>query len=176
MSETHQCKRIFVDQLRCLGCKTCEIRCAVERGSVSKNLTEAVNEAVTPSPRVYVGWNNELPVPIQCRHCEDAPCLEICSTGAMQRDAETGCTYVNEQKCIACWMCVMTCPYGVINPNAQRKLADKCDQCYQMPKPHCVESCPTGALSLMSPEEYMKYLVDKRDQNNSMPTKGDAIK
>ncbi|HWJ02820.1 MAG TPA: 4Fe-4S dicluster domain-containing protein, partial [Verrucomicrobiae bacterium] len=88
-------KRIFVDESRCLGCRTCELRCAVERNSLSKNLTEAVHENVLPRPRVYVQWDGENSWPIQCRHCEDAPCLEICSTGAMQRDEKTGCTYVD---------------------------------------------------------------------------------
>lgn len=47
-------KSLFADPSRCLGCKTCELRCAVERGSISKNLYEAVYEEVIPRPRVYV--------------------------------------------------------------------------------------------------------------------------
>lgn len=155
-------KRLFVDQSRCLGCKTCELRCAVERSSVSKALTEAVHEEILPRPRVYVQWDGEGSAPIQCRHCEDAPCLEICSTGAMKRDEETGCTYVDGERCISCWMCIMVCPYGVIAPAVEKHAADKCDQCFQMAEPYCLAACPTGALQLMTPTEYEEQLQEKR--------------
>lgn len=155
-------KRIIVDSSHCLGCKSCELKCAVDRTSLSKNLMEAVKETVLPRPRVYVEWNGESSQPIQCRHCEDAPCLEICSTGAMQRDPTTGITFVEGNKCIACWMCVMVCPYGVIAPATEKKSADKCDQCYQMPEPNCVAACPTGALKVMTSEEFSAYLKEHR--------------
>lgn len=155
-------KRLFVDQSLCLGCKTCELRCAVERGSVSKMLFEAVHERISPRPRVYVEWDGDNPAPIQCRHCEDAPCLEICSTGAMQRDGKTGCVFVDTDKCLGCWMCVMVCPYGVIAPASEKHAADKCDQCFQMPEPHCVAACPSGALQELSPEEYSIKLEVRR--------------
>lgn len=156
-------KRIFVDQSKCLGCKTCELRCAVERNSVSKNLTEAVHEVILPRSRVYVEWDGVRPLAIQCRHCEDASCLEICSTGAMQRDAETGSVFIDVNKCKACWMCVMVCPYGVIAPAVEKHAADKCDQCYQMPEPFCVAACPTGALMELTPAEYFSKLKKSRE-------------
>ncbi len=155
-------KRIFVDQSKCLGCKTCELRCATERSSISKVITEAVKEAVLPRPRIYVQWNGEKSQPIQCRHCEDAPCLEICSTGAMQRDEESGCTYVNGDKCIACWMCLMVCPYGAIAPAVEKHAADKCDQCFQMASPFCISACPTGALQEMTPDEVQKKVLEEQ--------------
>lgn len=155
-------KRLFVDQSKCLGCKTCELRCAVERGSVSKVLSEAVQERILPRPRVYVEWDGKNPAPTQCRHCQDAPCLEICSTGAMQRDEKTGCVLVDVDKCLGCWMCVMVCPYGVIAPTSEKHAADKCDQCFQMPEPFCVAACPTGALQELAPEEFSAQLQMRR--------------
>lgn len=155
-------RRLFVDQSKCLGCKTCELRCAVERNSVSKVLTEAVHENILPRPRVYVEWDGKNPAPIQCRHCEDAPCLEICSTGALQRDEETGCVFVNPEQCLACWMCVMVCPYGVIAPASEKHAADKCDQCFQMSQPYCAAACPTGALQELTTREFEEILRGRR--------------
>jgi len=160
--ENHAHKRIYVDQSRCLGCKTCELRCAVERSSLNKSLSDAVQEQILPRPRIYVEWDGEKPAPIQCRHCEDVSCLEICSTGAMQRDEKSGCVFVDGNKCISCWMCVMVCPYGVIAPAHEKHSADKCDQCFQMPQRICVEACPTGALQEISPEDYALLLKEKR--------------
>ncbi len=155
-------KRLFVDVSLCMGCKTCELRCAVERNSISKTLTEAVHEEILPRPRVYVQWQGGESVPIQCRHCSDAPCLEICSTGAMQRDEESGCTFINGDKCISCWMCIMVCPYGVIAPAIEKHAADKCDQCFQMAEPYCLASCPTGALQLLTNDQIEQHLQVKR--------------
>jgi len=165
-------KRIFVDQSKCLGCKTCELTCAVERNSVSKVLTEAVHEAILPRPRVYVEWKSGKPVAIQCRHCEDAPCLEICSNGAMQRDDETGCVYVEVNKCMACWMCVMVCPYGVIAPANEKHSADKCDQCFQMSQPACVAACPTGALKELTPGEFALQIKERREEGLALVQAG----
>jgi len=155
-------KRLFVDQDLCLGCKTCELRCAVERSSITKILNEAVHEEILPRPRVYVEWDGEKSLPIQCRQCDDAPCLEICSTGALRRDPESGIVYINGDRCISCWMCIMVCPYGVIAPAIEKKAADKCDGCFQMAEPYCLAACPTGAIQLLTTEEIEKVLREKR--------------
>ena len=156
-------KRLFVDSSLCLGCKTCELKCAVERNSLSKSLTEAVNEEILPRPRVYVTFDGSQSMPLQCRQCEDAPCLEICSTHAIRRDETTGCVIIEGERCISCWMCVMVCPYGMIAPAVEKKAADKCDQCFQMPEPHCVGACPTGALQELTLEE-IEFKLRKRQQ------------
>ncbi len=146
-------KRFFVDRGLCMGCKTCELRCAVERGSASKNLTAAVRETPKARPRVYVHFDAGEPVTVHCRQCDDAPCVSACSTGAMKLDEETGCSYIDPDKCISCWMCVVACPYGVIAPAAEKKAADKCDRCFQMKEPFCMAACPTGAIQLLAPVE-----------------------
>ncbi len=151
-----------MDRNLCLGCKTCELRCAVERGSVGKNLTEAVREDPKPRPRVYVHSDEDRPVTVHCRQCEDAPCVSACSTGAVQLDKDTGCTYIIPEKCLCCWMCVLACPYGVIAPAAEKKSADKCDRCFQMKEPYCMAACPTGAISLLEPGEIEEKNMRRR--------------
>lgn len=159
MEET---KRFYVDRSLCMGCKTCELRCAVERGSVGKTLRDAVNQSPRPRPRVYVESDGTEPVTVHCRQCEDAPCLRACSTGAVRLDPETGCTSIAPEKCISCWMCVTACPYGVIAPAAEKKAADKCDRCAQMKTPYCMEACPTGAIQLLSPGEIEEKNKERR--------------
>jgi carbon-monoxide dehydrogenase iron sulfur subunit len=146
-------KRFYVDRSLCLGCKTCELRCAVERGSVSKNLAFAVRELPLPRARVYVQSDGGEPVTLHCRQCDDPPCLRVCSTGALRLDEESGCTWINPDKCISCWMCVTACPYGLIAPATEKHGADKCDRCFQMREPYCMAACPTGAIQLLSPLE-----------------------
>lgn len=155
-------KRIWVDKEKCLGCKTCELRCAVERDSVSKTLKGAMQENPKPVARVGVFGITGASFPLQCRHCQDAPCLRSCPSGAMQRDAETDTIFIDQEKCRGCWMCVMSCPMGVITPSATYKVAVKCDGCAHMEEPACVASCPTGALVYGDEQMYNKVLADKR--------------
>lgn len=156
-------KRFFVDRSKCLGCKTCELRCAVMRNSVSKNLAKAVREDVLPRGRVYVHSDGGEPVTVHCRQCDDAPCLSVCSTGALKMDPETGVKYIDADKCINCWMCVMACPYGVIAPAIEKRAADKCDRCFQMEEPHCMAACPTGAIELLTASEIEAKLRAMRE-------------
>ncbi len=46
-------KTVFVNPERCIGCKQCQIACAVEH-SQSKDLYQAVFEPVPPQPRILV--------------------------------------------------------------------------------------------------------------------------
>ncbi len=146
-------KRFYVDRGKCLGCKTCELRCAVMRGSVSKELAHAVREAVLPRSRVYVHSDGGTALTVHCRQCENAPCAAVCSTGALKTDAETGVKYIDSDKCINCWMCVMACPYGMIAPAIEKHSADKCDRCFRMEEPYCMAACPTGAIELLTAAE-----------------------
>jgi carbon-monoxide dehydrogenase iron sulfur subunit len=56
----------------------------------------------------------------------------------------------------------MFCPYGVIVPWPQRKIALKCDRCMYMEFPVCVEVCPTQALELVNLDELEGIAQEKR--------------
>jgi carbon-monoxide dehydrogenase iron sulfur subunit len=149
--EEEKVKVLMVDKSKCTGCHQCELWCGTEIGSVSKELLTAVNESPQPVPRVFLEGK---PFPLQCRHCEDAPCIVACPNGTMQRDPETGLIFVHDLTCIACWMCVMVCPFGVILPSPSLKVAIKCDRCRHMGYPICAEVCPTRALTLEERKDY----------------------
>ena len=155
-------KVIGVRKDRCTGCKTCELYCAAERCSESKTLLGAVQEAPVPLPRVRVEGGSGGAFPLQCRHCLQAPCLDACLTGALRRDEESGMVLIREDLCIGCWTCTAFCPYGVIYPSPERKIALKCDRCLYMERPVCVDVCPTGALEVVDLEEIEKLLREKR--------------
>jgi electron transport protein HydN len=93
-------------------------------------------------------------MPIQCHHCEDAPCLKSCLAKALSR-AEDGAVVINKERCIGCKACVMACPFGaaqVIN-GGKPAVAYKCDFCEGIGDPACVAACPNKALRVMDMEE-----------------------
>jgi carbon-monoxide dehydrogenase iron sulfur subunit len=155
-------KAIGVHMDRCTGCKTCELYCGTERGSEGKTLLKAVQEAPVPQPRVRVEGAQGVSFPLQCRHCLQAPCLDACLTGALLRDEKSGVVIIREDLCIGCWTCTAFCPYGVIYPSPERKIAIKCDRCLYMEKPVCVDVCPTAALTVVEVEGIEGMLREKR--------------
>ncbi len=153
---------IGVHMDRCTGCKTCELYCGAERGSQGKTLLAAVQEAPLPQPRVRVEGGAGAAFALQCRHCQQAPCLDACLTGALCRDENSGVVLLREELCIGCWTCTAFCPYGVIYPSPERKIAVKCDRCLYIEKPVCIDVCPTRALELVAFEGLDEMLRDKR--------------
>ena len=164
-------KIIGVHLDRCTGCKTCELYCAAERGSNGKTLLKAVQESPCPKARVRVEGTNGTSMPLQCRQCMDAPCLDACLTGALARDPKTDMVIINEERCIGCWTCTVFCPYGVIYPWPERKIALKCDRCNYMEHPVCVDVCPTNALELVELDAYADILEKRRQQIVEAATK-----
>ena len=155
-------KSIAVNIEKCLACRSCEIACALVH-SESKVLEEAVSESPKPQRRVTVESAEGFAVPIQCRHCEDAPCITVCPTGAIHRHQANDPVLIDKEKCIGCKFCLMVCPFGVIDVTRDGKAVVKCDLCIERTKagqePACVEACPTGALKLADEKE---LAADKR--------------
>jgi carbon-monoxide dehydrogenase iron sulfur subunit len=144
-------KVITVDIERCLACKGCVIACALAH-SQSKVLELAIAESPRPQPRVSVEATGESAVPMQCRHCEDAPCIAVCPTGAINRHGPEDPVLINQDLCIGCKFCLAVCPFGVISLAVDGRAMVKCDLCIERTKagqePACVEACPTKALKL----------------------------
>ncbi len=139
-------KRIVANEQVCMGCGLCEVYCIVQH-SKSKDAVKAYNrEHPRALSRVRLEVNKPVSFAIQCRHCENAPCVTACLSGAMTKDEETGEVKHNVEKCIGCWTCVMVCPYGAIKMDRESKTIVKCDLCAQLEMPACVANCPNGAL------------------------------
>jgi carbon-monoxide dehydrogenase iron sulfur subunit len=90
-----------------------------------------------------------------------APCIDACLSGALTSDRETGVVLIQENLCIGCWTCTLFCPYGVIYPWPERKIALKCDRCNFMEVPVCVDVCPTKALEVLEMSQYEAAIGSK---------------
>lgn len=142
-------KRIVADPNRCLACRACELACALAHAETD-DLVEALFEQ-GEKPRIYIEGAGELAVPLQCRHCEDAPCVRVCPSGALSRPNDAEPVVVRQEKCIGCEYCVEACPFGVIQVSADKRVVIKCDLCAKRQaeglEPACVNACPVGALA-----------------------------
>jgi len=163
-----QLKQIFCRIERCLGCKSCELACAVEHSS-SKDTIESLTEGPRPVHRVRVlslGDKGEYvrlrSVALQCRQCAEPACAEACICGGIAKDRDTGAVTFNTERCVGCWSCTMVCPFGAIVRVQDSCNTAKCDLCPDRESPACVTACPTGALVFCEPEEFLE-MIKKAD-------------
>lgn len=159
-------RRIWIDASLCDGCLNCTLACmnahrpdqekeisgqtAPDGGDLSRNpiytldLTDPANE----SRNVIWRLKNGEYRPIFCRHCDEPECVRSCMSGALTKNPETGLVEYDENRCAACFMCVMNCPFGVLKPDRQTKSRIlKCDFCRDSGgEPSCVKACPKKAI------------------------------
>jgi len=145
-------KKIYAREEYCLGCRLCEVYCVTEH-SKSKDIVKAhKNEEITPA--IIIESDSEISFALQCRHCDDAPCVQACITGALQKDKDSGVVIHDAEKCVGCWTCIMECPYGAIQKDQyDYSIIAKCDLCVESGEPACVANCPNGALVYTEIEE-----------------------
>jgi formate dehydrogenase iron-sulfur subunit len=168
----------YTDTTVCIGCKACQVAChqwnnlpsgtgRTEPNGFRKSLPmlsgdsydntrsfSDVNwrhvkfiEQFSPDPnRSEAAW---LMMSDVCKHCVNAPCLEVCPTGAILR-TEFDSVYINGPACNGCRDCVSACPFGVIHMSEDRGIAQKCTLCYDRLKngltPACAQACPTESI------------------------------
>ena len=148
MGSGHESREILVLPERCLGCGLCEWACrqVLAVGDRDGGPPGAVR------PGIDLRFFGPTPSPLICRHCEQAPCLEACIAGALRCDPVSGLISHDPDRCVSCWMCVMTCPSGAVSPAAEGGVL-KCSGCPGREGPACVASCPTQALIYADPAE-----------------------
>ncbi|MDO5535920.1 MAG: 4Fe-4S dicluster domain-containing protein [Desulfovibrionaceae bacterium] len=156
---------------RCRACRRCEMACiAAHHGIDIKEATKRRSEFIS---RVRVVKGEGFKTTVRCHECRNAPCCQICPTGALHQ-LENGQVVMHEELCLACEMCADACPYGAIqmdtsslpvvkmedNPDdaellEPRKVAVRCDMCRDLREQTgkwmtpCMEACPVQAIGIL---------------------------
>lgn len=120
--------------------------------------------------------------PKSCLHCEDAPCVTVCPTGASYKRAEDGIVLVDESICIGCGLCAWACPYGAREMDPVEQVMKKCTLCVDriynehLPEedrvPACVRSCPANARhfgDFADPQSDVSRMTAERGGFDLMP-------
>ena len=100
-------------EAQCSRCRLCELICAFHHHRVGNPRRGKIKV-------VSLGKGSDIPV--SCLNCADAPCMNICPTGALYRKDADGMVLVRDDVCIGCSMCVSVCPAGAITLSQQRLL------------------------------------------------------
>lgn len=158
-------ERMIVANDKCKGCRRCEVACiAAHHGMTMKEAMKCRDEFVS---RVQVIKTDDFKITVRCHQCENAPCCNVCPTGALQQ-GEDGEIFMNNEMCIACGLCLASCPYGVIQldgygkpaveGSTDRQVAVRCDMCKDWRRENgktvtaCMEACMVQGLAMQLPD------------------------
>ena len=185
---------LVIDLDICVGCHACAVSCKEWNTSGHSSPLHDVepygddptgvwfNRIHTFEVETEVRGSKTVHFPKSCLHCDDAPCVTVCPTGASYKRDEDGIVLVNAETCIGCKLCSWACPYGAREYDETAGVMKKCTLCVDkiynenLPEnerlPACVSSCPTGARSfgdLGDENSEVSKLVNEREGYNLMP-------
>lgn len=158
----------YFDQTRCTGCSTCSVACKdwhdVPAGPVNWCRIKEIEKGTYP--HLFLAFALQ-----RCWHCIDAPCVEACPAGAIEKRAEDGVVTVDRDACLGkhtCDTCLQSCPHAApqFGPEEHATM-QKCDFCIdklaEEKQPICVAGCPMRALDAGPLEDLIAKYGDVRE-------------
>jgi len=138
---------------KCDGCKDCLEACA-EFHTGSRNIAHSRIQLVPDHQ------NGGFAL-VLCHQCSEPRCAMNCPAGALSKSEESGVVEWDENKCVGCQLCTLTCPYAGITYNPVTDQVMKCDFCGG--DPACVKACPRGALEIKTGADLFNSWGDLED-------------
>ena len=124
----------YTDTTVCIGCKACEVACKEwnQLPSTNGGVNTLSGDSYDNTRKLDgIHWRHVkfieqftedrkdgrwLLMSDVCKHCVNAPCLEVCPTGAIVR-TEFDTVVIQSDTCNGCRDCIAACPFGVIEIN-----------------------------------------------------------
>jgi len=148
---------LLIDVNKCAsGCTACVTACSTENGWQDTGHPETDAQWIRKVDIKDPETGYEASLPVMCQHCDDAPCVDVCPTGASFKRAD-GIVLVDKHTCIGCRYCMMACPFTarsfVHEPITDQKshaprgkgTVESCTLCVHRidagGAPACVEAC-----------------------------------
>ncbi|MFZ5945505.1 MAG: 4Fe-4S dicluster domain-containing protein [Bacillota bacterium] len=164
---------MIIDSSRCTGCNACRIACQMQwqlPPDIAYNRLEHIERGTYPQARWEI-------VPVQCMHCDNPPCRDVCPTGATYKRSD-GLVLIDSTKCIGCKYCMAACPYGARQIN-EDGVPEKCKFCNEAilegKMPACVSTCMNEVRvfgDTENPQSKISKLIAARYVSQLLPSKG----
>ena len=164
-----------IDTRTCVGCTACVIACKTENDLPDGFARNWITEVGTGTfPNVELEIRSE-----RCNHCDDAPCVAVCPTGASYV-GPGGIVLVDGDKCTGCKACIAACPYEARFVDPRTGTVDKCTFCVHrvengIPTTACQEICPTESIwfgDIDDPDSEISRVLRTREHFTLLPEAG----
>lgn len=180
---------IYFDSSKCTACKGCQAACkcwnnlptSYELNSAGEFTGTLQNPPdLQPNTRLIITFNeadNGKKYGVNwafgrraCMHCSNPSCVNVCPSGALYIDEETGLVTYDSSKCIGCQYCRAACPFDVprhtnVGLTGDNIKINKCTGCVdrikQGRKPACVSTCQPGALQFGDRNDMLKMAHER---------------
>ncbi|MBE0466106.1 MAG: 4Fe-4S dicluster domain-containing protein [Candidatus Desulforudis sp.] len=177
---------VLVDVTKCIGCRGCQTACKNWNDLPAVKTTFTADWTNPPEMNfnniTLVGFHTIekddkvqwRAAKVQCFHCLEPTCFEVCFVHAYNKTPEGAVVYANPEICVGCRYCQLACPFHNIQMKWDEVFSRvrKCSFCYNRLveglKPACVTTCPTGALKFGKRDE---LLQEAKERINSNPDK-----
>ncbi|WP_218780580.1 4Fe-4S dicluster domain-containing protein [Halorarum halophilum] len=184
--------RIFPDVEACIDCGGCVVACKRTWDVPHDEQRISISTMLEGQPADPMEFNGNSPgalgqanaspgetsIPMQCYHCENAPCVSVCPVDSLVKK-ENGFVEVRDDLCVGCQYCLSACPFGAPQFPAEDEGAaslfgtggtmDKCTMCEERQDvgkgPACAEECATDALLVGDATE----IADELDKRGTDP-------
>ncbi len=168
---------MLVDVNKCAdGCTDCIDACNTEHGLNGTGRPESDAQYIREITVNDKATGKQFSLPVMCQHCETAPCVDVCPTGASFR-REDGVVLVDKHTCIGCRYCMLACPYkarSFVHENLTDQVpttprgkgtVESCNFCTQRidrgGNPACVEACDSNGHNAL-------VFGDMNDENSEL--------
>ena len=152
---------MLINTKKCIGCYACRTACQRQNDLLpDESFIRFEEREVGKYPNVTVEH-----IPLQCMHCEDAPCASVCPTGAAHMGSD-GIVEVDHGRCIGCLYCMAACPYQVRvhNETTGTKMCS------------CVDACLTGARIFGDLDDSDSEISKEIARTGAAPIAGDLTR
>ena len=183
---------MLVDTTKCAkGCTECVEACNNEFGLQGMGRPKTDAQYIRKLDIKDKTTGKVYSLPMLCQHCETAPCVDVCPTGASFRRAD-GIVTVDKHICIGCRYCMMACPYKARSfvhetltdqvPETPRGkgTVESCNFCVHRVdhdrQPACVEACDKAghkALTFGDMNDLSSELSAKLESMSSRQVRAD---
>ncbi len=175
---------MLYDVEKCTACRGCQVACKQWKNLPAektpfdgeyqshKNLSSKTYTLVRMKETVVdnkVRWDF---LKYQCMHCGVPECMNACPENAVSKN-EYGIVTINEDMCVGCGLCELSCMFGIPHVNSSDKKSKKCNMCIDRVEkfissgynrkylPACAKTCTSEAIYFGTREE-MVTLAKKR--------------
>jgi Fe-S-cluster-containing dehydrogenase component len=163
---------LIIDVAKCENCQNCFLACKDEHvGNDWPGYSAPQSDRGQGWIKIQGKERGQYPLidvaylPVPCMHCDNAPCIKAAKDGAIYKRPD-GIVIIDPVKSRGQKGVIKACPYGAIRWNESLQIPQKCTLCAHLidegwEKTRCVQSCPTGALSVRHVEDAeMKKMIE----------------